>query len=964
MALSLVVGPAHAGKVALLLGRFLSDLDRDPWFVVPNRADVDRVERELIDRSGALLAGTITTFDGLFEHIARGGGAERRVIGAVERALLVRRAVSRVGPGDVGASARFAGFADSLASALGELDASLVEPEALDGDLAELVRAYRHELDRVDAWDREALRRHAVARLGADLDAWDGTPVFAYGFEDLTGAEWGLLRALSGRADVHVSLPYEPGRIVFASLRRTADDLAELAGPRLVELEPGSTTYLPPALAHLERALFEDVGSTIPLDGSIVFLEGAGRRGTLELVAEEILALTAGGAAPEEIAVVCPALERLRPAIETAFGSFGIPVAFEGRVRLGQVPFGQALLSVLRFAWQGGTRRDLFRFLRTAYSGLARSDTDWLEGRMRGRAVTDGPRVVEELDRLRGERRLVPLDIVEEAETPVAAVGSLASWMLRSAYGLHSPSTATQARRDLRAHDSVARALDELDDAIAAGVTVSRDDVLAALDRVEVRGDTAGDPGRVAVLDLMRARTRRFDTVIVLGLEQGSLPRRSRTSPFLDDDARRRLDERGARLERPDAVSRDRYLFYTACTRARRRLILVREATSDEGGPRESSPFWEDVRGLFEPDDVRAHTTRRPLSRLTWPLEKAPTERERLRALMQVASGDPPAAEALALANGWERRLRRARAAFTRPTALRQAAALGVVGGRETFRVTDLERMAGCSAAWFVERHLRPGQIDQRIDARMRGSIAHVALQRFYSRLPGALRGAERVTPENVEAAVELMRECGDSALASGLRIDVSDLARRELGESLQRDLELLVRAEAESGSAFSPRQLEVSFSAYELAPGVLVSGKIDRVDGESMSARGIVVDYKSGSAPSAKQIRTDGRLQIPLYLLVLRDQLGLEPVGGVYMPIGGGRRPRGMLLGGDERVSGFAAADYLDEAAFTDELEHARDTAVALVERIRAGDIRHDPLGGECPAWCDLWRICRKERP
>ena len=104
--------------------------------------------------------------------------------------------------------------------------------------------------------------------------------------------------------------------------------------------------------------------------------------------------------------------------------------------------------------------------------------------------------------------------------------------------------------------------------------------------------------------------------------------------------------------------------------------------------------------------------------------------------------------------------------------------------------------------------------------------------------------------------------------------------------------------------------------------------------------------------------------MQIPLYLLVLRDQLGLEPVGGVYMPIGGGRRPRGMLLGGDERVSGFAAADYLDEAAFTDELEHARDTAVALVERIRAGDIRHDPLGGECPAWCDLWRICRKERP
>ena len=44
--------------------------------------------------------------------------------------------------------------------------------------------------------------------------------------------------------------------------------------------------------------------------------------------------------------------------------------------------------------------------------------------------------------------------------------------------------------------------------------------------------------------------------------------------------------------------------------------------------------------------------------------------------------------------------------------------------------------------------------------------------------------------------------------------------------------------------------------------------------------------------------------------------------------------------------------------------MEHARTTAVALAQRIRAGDVRHDPQDGECPSWCDLWRICRKERP
>jgi RecB family exonuclease len=129
------------------------------------------------------------------------------------------------------------------------------------------------------------------------------------------------------------------------------------------------------------------------------------------------------------------------------------------------------------------------------------------------------------------------------------------------------------------------------------------------------------------------------------------------------------------------------------------------------------------------------------------------------------------------------------------------------------------------------------------------------------------------------------------------------------------------------------------------------------------MGAQGIVIDYKSGAASSAAEIRDRDLLQLPLYMLVLRRQLGLEPIGGVYVPVGGGRRPRGMLREGEDAVQGFSARDYLGADAFDDAVEAARATAVGLVERIRAGDVRHDPQGGECPHWCDLWRICRKER-
>ena len=57
MALTLLAGPANAGKVALLLERYLDALTHEPFLIVPNRSDVDRVELELLASCGALLGG-------------------------------------------------------------------------------------------------------------------------------------------------------------------------------------------------------------------------------------------------------------------------------------------------------------------------------------------------------------------------------------------------------------------------------------------------------------------------------------------------------------------------------------------------------------------------------------------------------------------------------------------------------------------------------------------------------------------------------------------------------------------------------------------------------------------------------------------------------------------------------------------------------------------------------------------
>ena len=298
MALALVVGPAKAGKIARLLAGYLEAIERDPVLIVPNAADVERVQRDLLRRTGALLGGSIGTFDDLFRELAHGGRDGLPVAGDAQRALVVRRALARTSLNGLGRSARFGGFADALLVALGELESGLLDPDQLDGDLGRLYSTYRAELDQLGLWDRDLLRRRAVERLTSELEAWDGRPVFAYGFEDLTGAEWALLEALSGRAEVTVSLPYEPGRPVFASLGRTADDLGTLAAGRIEELPARAADYGHAALAHLERHLFADEAPAGPeLEGAIRFFEGAGARGALELTAEEIRELAAAGTA-------------------------------------------------------------------------------------------------------------------------------------------------------------------------------------------------------------------------------------------------------------------------------------------------------------------------------------------------------------------------------------------------------------------------------------------------------------------------------------------------------------------------------------------------------------------------------------------------------------------------------------------------------------------------------------------
>src|SRR5436309_8310609 len=124
MGLKLLAGPANAGKVALLLERYLGALESDPFLIVPNRPDVDRAEREPLRRTEALVGGSIGTFDDLFQSIARDAGPRMRsrVVTEAQRTLLLRRVVALARANGLGRSASFGGFADALGTTVAELE--------------------------------------------------------------------------------------------------------------------------------------------------------------------------------------------------------------------------------------------------------------------------------------------------------------------------------------------------------------------------------------------------------------------------------------------------------------------------------------------------------------------------------------------------------------------------------------------------------------------------------------------------------------------------------------------------------------------------------------------------------------------------------------------------------------------------------------------------------------------------
>src|SRR5581483_530402 len=193
MSLELILGPANAAKAGEVLAAYRAALPRGPFLVVPTREDVVHYERELAG-GGAVLGGAVVAFGGLAREIAARAGYAAPRVGRVQRERLIAAAGAEAAP-EVGDIARTPGFAAAAADLIAELERSRVAPPRLAAALAEagaeraaagIYARYWRALERRGLVDDDLFAWRAVDALAAAPSGWGASPVFLYGFDDLT----------------------------------------------------------------------------------------------------------------------------------------------------------------------------------------------------------------------------------------------------------------------------------------------------------------------------------------------------------------------------------------------------------------------------------------------------------------------------------------------------------------------------------------------------------------------------------------------------------------------------------------------------------------------------------------------------------------------------------------------------------------------------------------------------------
>lgn len=241
---------------------------------------------------------------------------------------------------------------------------------------------------------------------------------------------------------------------------------------------------------------------------------------------------------------------------------------------------------------------------------------------------------------------------------------------------------------------------------------------------------------------------------------------------------------------------------------------------------------------------------------------------------------------------------------------------------------SQIEAYSTCPLCWFVSYRVKPQSIDAGFGNMEKGNFVHDVLEHLHARL--SQEGMERVTPENLPRAQELLHEVFDETLAEhagkrgteGPLVPLSPVEERQVAEILPQ-LEGVLAYESEALAPFAPRYLEFAFNELKVEyAGWPLGGRIDRVDVDAEN-RAVVIDYKhrtgveefkladptvrdeeSGAAPIDDPRWLPPHTQTLIYAQAMRRALDLDTRAALYF----------STKGGKPALRGAASAELLEE--------------------------------------------------
>ena len=241
---------------------------------------------------------------------------------------------------------------------------------------------------------------------------------------------------------------------------------------------------------------------------------------------------------------------------------------------------------------------------------------------------------------------------------------------------------------------------------------------------------------------------------------------------------------------------------------------------------------------------------------------------------------------------------------------------------------SQIEAYSTCPLCWFVSYRVKPQSIDAGFGNMEKGNFVHDVLEHLHALLPQ--EGMERVTPENLPRAQELLHEVFADTLTEhagkrgteGPLVPLSAVEERQVAEILPQ-LEGVLAYESEALAPFAPCYLEFAFNELKVEyAGWPLGGRIDRVDVDAEN-RAVVIDYKhrtgveefkladptvrdeeTGEAPIDDPRWLPPHTQTLIYAQAMRRALDLDTRAALYF----------STKGGKPALRGAASAELLEE--------------------------------------------------